>query len=263
LADDVLGEVLTLPYNDQKAVERLLTAHGRGLAALIVDPLSNRAGFPLPRAGFLPFLREITRDLGIVLVYDEVISFRVAHGGAQAKYGGAPDLTAFGKIMGGGLPVGAVGGRDAIMGLLDPRRGAPVVASGGTSSGNPLTMAAGLAAMELLTSDVYDRLDGLGRRLRTQATEAFADAGVPGQLTGDGSLFRILLTATPVTDYRGSLAAALPAAQMLRLHRHLLDEGVIVSHTGLGALSTPMSEAEVDRFVEALRRALKRLREEA
>jgi glutamate-1-semialdehyde 2,1-aminomutase len=165
--------------------------------------------------------------LGIVLVYDEVISFRVAHGGAQAKYGGAPDLTAFGKIMGGGLPVGAVGGRDAIMGLLDPRRGAPVVA------------------------------------LRTQATEAFADAGVPGQLTGDGSLFRILLTATPVTDYRGSLAAALPAAQMLRLHRHLLDEGVIVSHTGLGALSTPMSEAEVDRFVEALRRALKRLREEA
>jgi glutamate-1-semialdehyde 2,1-aminomutase len=261
LAVDVLGEVLTLPYNDRAAAERLLAAHGRGIAALIVDPLSNRAGFPLPGTGFLPFLREITRDLGIVLIYDEVISFRVAYGGAQARYGGAPDLTAFGKIIGGGLPVGAVGGHEAIMALLDPRRGAPAVASGGTSSGNPLTMAAGLAAMELLTPEVYERLERLGRELRTRGTAAFAEAGIPGQLTGDGSLFRILLTATPVTDYRSSLAGALPAAQMMRLHRLLLDEGVIVSHTGLAALSTPMGENEVARFVDALRRALARLRD--
>ena len=259
LADGVLGDVLTLPYNRPEAVERLLARHGRDVAALIVDPLSNRAGFPRPAAGFFPFLRQITRDLGIVLVYDEVISFRIAYDGAQGKYGGEPDLTAFGKIIGGGLPVGAVGGRAEIMALLDASAGAPVVASGGTFSGNPLTMAAGLAAMAQLTPAVYGRLDELGERLRTRATAALAAAGVPGQLTGDGSLFRILLTANPVTDYRSSLAGALPASQMARLHRLLLDEGVIVSNSGLGCLSTPMDETHVDAFVAALNRALAKL----
>ena len=262
LADSVVGDVLTLPYNDRAGVERLLARDGRSLAALIVDPLSNRAGFPLPADGFLPFLREITRDLGIVLIYDEVISFRVAYDGAQGKYGGNPDLTTFGKVIGGGLPVGAVGGADAIMALLDPRQGAPAVASGGTYSGNPLTMAAGLAAMEQLTPEVYVRLDRLGERLRTRATAAFASAGVPGQLTGDGSLFRILPTSNRVTDYRSSLARALPASRFGRLHRYLLDEGIIVSNSGLGALSTPMGEPEIDRFVAALERALTKLKGE-
>ena len=262
LADSVTGEVLTLPYNNPAAVERLLTARGSELAALIVDPLSNRAGFPLPAAGFLEFLRRITRDLGIVLIYDEVISFRVGTGGAQGKYGGDPDLTAFGKIIGGGLPVGAVGGRAEVMSLLDPTGGAPRVTSGGTFSANPLTMAAGLAAMTPLTAAAYERLDALGERLRSRATAAFAAAGVPGQLTGDGSLFRILLTASPVTDYRSSLAGALPAGRMARLHRLLLEEGIIVSTSGLGCLSTPMGEGEVDAFVAALERVLPRLAED-
>jgi glutamate-1-semialdehyde 2,1-aminomutase len=262
LADSVTGDVLTLPYNNPEAVERLLTARGDELAALIVDPLSNRAGFPLPAAGFLDFLRRITRDLGIVLIYDEVISFRVGSGGAQGKYGGDPDLTAFGKIIGGGLPVGAVGGRAEVMGLLDPTGGVPRVTSGGTFSANPLTMAAGLAAMTPLTAAAYERLDALGARLRSRATAAFAAAGVPGQLTGDGSLFRILLTASPVTDYRSSLAGALPASRMARLHRLLLEEGIIVSTSGLGCLSTPMGEDEVDAFVAALERVLPRLAED-
>jgi glutamate-1-semialdehyde 2,1-aminomutase len=259
LADSVPGEVLTLPYNRPAAVERLLSRDGRGVAALIVDPLSNRAGFPLPAEGFLAFLRRVTRDLGILLIFDEVISFRVDPGGAQGKYGGEPDLTAFGKIIGGGLPVGAVGGRAEVMALLDPTERAPAVASGGTFSANPLTMAAGLAAMEQLTPEAYRRLDRLGERLRAGATAAFAEAGVPGQLTGDGSLFRILLTREPVTDYRSSLSGALPAGQMGRLHRLLLDEGVVVSTSGLGCLSTPMGEDQVDAFVDALRRALARL----
>jgi glutamate-1-semialdehyde 2,1-aminomutase len=263
LADAVLGDVLTLPYNDRDAVERLLRRHGRSVAALIVDPLSNRAGFPRPAEGFLAFLREITRDLGIVLVYDEVISFRIASGGAQGKYGGAPDLTTFGKIMGGGLPIGAVGGSDAIMALLDPRQQTPVVASGGTYSGNPLSMAAGLAAMELLTPDVYAHLDQLGTRLRAEGTAALAAAGVRGQLTGDGSLFRILLTSDPVTDYRASVRHALPAGVMGCLHRYLLDEGVIVSSSGLGCVSTPMGTVEIDRFVAALARAAARLQRSA
>lgn len=263
LAEDVAGQVLTLPYNDRATVERLLERDGHALAALMVDPLSNRAGFPLPSDGLLEFLRDITRAHGIVLIYDEVISFRVASGGAQGKYGGDPDLTAFGKIIGGGLPVGAVGGREALMTLLDPRHGPPVVASGGTFSGNPLTMAAGLAAMEQLTPAAYERLDRLGALLRTRGTEALARAGISGQITGDGSLFRILLTATPVTDYRSAVAGALPAGEMARLHRALLDQGVIVSPSGLGCVSTPMGEDEIDRFVSGLARALDTLREGA
>jgi glutamate-1-semialdehyde 2,1-aminomutase len=261
LADDVLGQVLTLPYNDRDAVERLLERQGRSLAALILDPLANRAGFPAPAEGFLAFLREATRAHGIVLIFDEVISFRIAHGGAQSRYGGDPDLTTFGKIMGGGLPIGAVGGRRAIMELLDPTTGAPRVISGGTFSGNPLSMAAGQAAMEQMTPAVYARLDALGERLRREGTAIFARARVPGQLTGDGSLVRIMLTDQPIVDYRSSVRGALPAAAMGRLHRALLDEGVIVSNSGLACLSTPMGEAEVDRFLGALECAVAALRD--
>ncbi|MBI3977561.1 MAG: aspartate aminotransferase family protein [Chloroflexi bacterium] len=259
LAASVEDEVLVLPFNNRAAVERLLEQHGASIAALLVDPLSNRAGFPLPAEGFLDFLRAITRAYGILLIYDEVISFRVGYGGAQGKYGGDPDLTTFGKIMGGGLPVGAVGGRADVMALLDPTRGGAKVASGGTFSGNPLTMAAGLAAMEQMTPAAYERLNALGEQLRRGANAAFTAAEEPGQVTGDGSLFRILLTAEPVADYRSSMTGAAPAERMARLHLHLLDEGIVVATNGLGSLSTPMGVAEVDHFVGGLTRALERL----
>lgn len=259
LAASVEGDVLVLPFNDRAAVERLLSQHGPSIAALILDPLSNRAGFPMPAEGFLSFLREITRAYGIPMIYDEVISFRVGYAGAQAKYGGDPDLTTFGKIIGGGLPVGAVGGRADIMALLDPTRGEPKVASGGTFSANPLTMAAGLAAMEQMTPAAYECLNLLGTQLRARGNELFAAASEPAQLAGDGSLFRIMMTAEPIIDYRSSIRGAAPAERFKRLHLNLLEEGIIVSKDGLGCLSTPMGEAEVDRFVSALERALARL----
>ena len=125
LADSVESDVLTLPYNDREAVTRLLEQHGAEIAALLYDPLCNRSGFPLPQDDFLAFLREITRDYGIVLISDEVISFRVSYQGGAARFGGEPDLTVFGKIIGGGLPIGAVGGSAEIMALLDPTEGPP------------------------------------------------------------------------------------------------------------------------------------------
>ena len=259
LADSVLGDVLVLPFNDREGVARLFERHGHSIAALMVDPLSNRAGFPRPSDGFYDFLREIARQYRIVTIYDEVISFRVGYHGAQGKYGGDPDLTTFGKIVGGGLPIGAVGGRAEIMELLDPTRGSPAVQSGGTFSGNPLSMVAGLAAMEQLGPAEYERLDLFGERLRGRANAAFKAAGEPGQLTGDGSLFRILLTDEPIVDYRSTLNGRSPAARLAQLHLNLLDEGIIVSKDGLGCLSTPMDEAEVDRFVGGLARALQRL----
>jgi glutamate-1-semialdehyde 2,1-aminomutase len=259
LADSVLGEVLVVPYNDAATLERLLSQHGRSIAAFITDPLANRCGFPKPVPGFPGFLREITRAYGIPLINDEVISFRVGPGGAQGKYGGDPDLTTFGKIIGGGLPVGAVGGRAEIMELLDPTRGAARVLSGGTFSANPLTMAAGLAAMEQLTPEVYARLDALGEMLRGRSNEALGSLGESAHLEGDGSLFRVQMSSQPVTDYRSSVRGAAPAERMAQLHLNLLDEGVIIAREGLGCLSTPMGETEVRYFVSALERAVGRL----
>jgi glutamate-1-semialdehyde 2,1-aminomutase len=262
LADSVLDDVLVMPFNDQKAVEKLLERHGRSIAALILDPLSNKGGFPLPAEGFFKFLREITRSYGVLTIYDEVISFRVDSGGAQGKYGGDPDLTTFGKIMGGGLPVGAVGGKAEVMDLLDPTHGSPRVISGGTASANPLTMAAGLAAMEQMTPPVYSRINRLGDSLRKRANEVFAAAGEPAQLTGEGSLFRLLMTAERIVDYRTSVRNASPPERFSRLHRNLLDEGIIISKEGLGCLSTAMGEGEVDQFVKALERAVARLQKD-
>jgi glutamate-1-semialdehyde 2,1-aminomutase len=262
LSDPVLDQVLTLPYNNPAAVEALLAKHGHAIAALITDPLSNRAGFPPPAPGFLAFLRHITRKYGIVLIYDEVISFRIAYGGAQGKYGGSPDLTTFGKIMGGGLPVGAVGGNGDIMSLLDASAGSPRVISGGTFSGNPLTMVAGLAAMDQMTPETYAHLDRIGARLRDESNALFKKMGEKVQLTGDGSLFRILMTDDSITDYRSSIRHSASASRAARLHLNLLDEGIVVGKEGLACLSTPMGDAEVDAFVAALERAVTRLQSE-
>jgi glutamate-1-semialdehyde 2,1-aminomutase len=260
LADSVEDDVLVLPFNDRAAVERLFERHGAAIAALLMDPLSNRAGFPRPEPGFYQFLREVTRQYGIVLIYDEVISFRVGLAGGQGKYGGDPYLTTYGKVIGGGLPVGAVGGSDEIMALLDPTKGPAKVVSGGTYSANPLTMAAGFAAMEQLTSEVFARLDALGERLRTKANAVFAEYDEKAQLTGDGSLFRIIMTDSPITNYRASREGAAQVERLSQLHLNLLDEGFIVSSSGLGSLSTPMGDAEVDAFVDGLKRAVRRLK---
>lgn len=256
LAASVPGEVLVMRYNDRNGVERHLERQGHEIAALLVDPMSVRTGAPLPEPGFLDFLTAITRRFGILLVYDEVISFRVAHGGAQARYGGRPDLTTFGKVIGGGLPVGAVGGRAEVMALLDPTRGPARVLSGGTFSANPLTMVAGLAALRAFSPPAVEAINALGEELRRRANEAFRAAGMAAQVTGDGSLFRIVLTADRVVDYRSAVRNAQPASRMAELHRRLLAEGVIVAKGGLGCLSTPMSGDEVEAFIGALQSAL-------
>jgi glutamate-1-semialdehyde 2,1-aminomutase len=260
LAGSVEAEVLVLPFNDREGVERLLERHAGEVAALIMDPLSQQAGFPHPEPEFYTYLREITRRYEILLIYDEVISFRLGHHGAQGIYGGEPDLTALGKIMGGGLPVGAVGGRADVMDLLDPSRSSPRLASGGTFSANPFTMTSGYAAMELLDPAEFARINALGARLRNEANAALSDAHEPAQVAGDGSLFKILMTSVPVRDYRDVVSTSAPIERSRQLHRNLLDEGIVVSNALLGALSTPMGGAEVEEFVAALDRAVARLR---
>ncbi|MGH7322083.1 MAG: aspartate aminotransferase family protein [Candidatus Rokuibacteriota bacterium] len=256
-----IQETLVLPWNDREATERLVTQYRSELAAVIVDPLSNRMGFIPPAEGFLAFLRALTRAHGILLIFDEVISFRVGLSGASGRYGGDPDLFAFGKIIGGGFPVGATGGTAEVMEVFDPGTRGPRIASGGTFSANPVSMVAGLAMMDAMDAGAFGRLEALGARLRARLGEVFARSPIPGQVTGDGSLFRLLLTARPLRNYRDTVDRV-AEARTERLFHHLLDAGVLVGTNGLGCLSTPMTEREVEAIASGLERALAALARE-
>jgi glutamate-1-semialdehyde 2,1-aminomutase len=252
----VLKNVVVLPWNDAEACEEILTREAGNVAALIVDPYLCNGGLVLPAPGFLERLRAVTEQHGIVLIFDEVISFRTAWGGAQERLGVRPDLTTLGKIIGGGLPVGAFGGRADIMTAYDPRKGGPRISQGGTFNANPVTMAAGLATLNTLTPDAYGRLDALGDRLRGGVSRLLAATRRKGQVTGVGSLFWLHWTTETLTDYRSTRAKDAEAAR--RVFLGLLNEGILLTQRGLGACSLAMTDEDVDRFVNALARVLAR-----
>ncbi|HZU18190.1 MAG TPA: aspartate aminotransferase family protein [Candidatus Dormibacteraeota bacterium] len=239
---------VVLPYNAPDAAERILRAHADELAGVIVEPVIGRPVIPA-EPEFLERLRRVTRELGMLLIFDEVISLRLAPGGAQSALGVIPDLTTMGKIIGGGLPVAAFGGRREVMELLDPRAEAPI-AQGGTYNGNPLGMAAGLAAMRELTPEIYEDLNRRGERLADQAREVFATHGVPVQVNSAGSLFAFHFTDRPVRDYRSAAAADRRRGHELFLG--LLNQGVMLAPRGMGCLCTAHGEAETERFLDAL-----------
>jgi glutamate-1-semialdehyde 2,1-aminomutase len=252
----VLKSVVVLPWNDLEACEEILSKEAASIAGLIVDPYLCNAGLVPPHAGFLERLREITAQHGIVLIFDEVISFRVAWGGAQERLGIRPDLTTLGKIIGGGLPVGAFGGRGDIMSAYDPRRGGARISQGGTFNANPVTMAAGIATLNALTPEAYARLDALGDRLRGGVARLLAATRRKGQITGVGSLFWLHWTTAALTDYRSTRPK--DAEMSTRVFLGLLNEGIVLTQRGLGACSLAMSEEDTDRFVNALARVLSR-----
>jgi glutamate-1-semialdehyde 2,1-aminomutase len=246
----VLEDVVVLPFNHARLAAARIEREAGSLAAVIVDPVPNRVGLIPARVEFLTALREVTAANGILLIFDEVISFRAGYHGAQGAFGVRPDLTTFGKIIGGGFPVGAVGGRAEVMAVFDPRGGKPAVPHGGTFNGNPVTMAAGLAAMGLMDEAAYTRLDELGETLRRGFRACLERAGVPGAITGMGSLFRIHPVERAFADYRSAMADGAEKKRLDELHRALLDHGVLISPTGLGCLSTAVTEAEIEYFLE-------------
>jgi glutamate-1-semialdehyde 2,1-aminomutase len=251
----VLKHVVVLPWNDLDACVKILEKGARDLAALIIDPLLANAGMIPAQEGFLEGLREATARLGILLIFDEVISLRVGYDGAQARYGGEPDLTTMGKIIGGGFPVGATGGRREVMAVFDPGTKGPRVAAGGTFSGNPISMIAGLAAMTAMDRAAFARLETMGARVRGRLNELLQRSGQPGQVTGDGSLFRFVMVGRPLRSYRDVVEPGVAERQM-RLFMALLDAGIMVNSNGLACLSTPMGDAELAQIEAATERAL-------
>jgi glutamate-1-semialdehyde 2,1-aminomutase len=252
----VLKHTVVLPWNDQEACAEILAREADQIAGLIVDPLLCNAGLVPPAEGFLEFLREETQRRGIVLIFDEVISFRVAWGGAQERFGIRPDLTTLGKVIGGGLAVGAFGGRRDIMEFYDPRKTGPRISQGGTFNANPVTMAAGIATLTALTPEAYTRLDVLGERLRGGLARLFSNTRRKGQVTGVGSLLWLHWTTEALTDYRSTRPKDPETA--LRVFIGLINEGILLTQRGLGACSLAMSDEDVDRFVNALARVLAR-----
>jgi glutamate-1-semialdehyde 2,1-aminomutase len=246
----VLDDVVVVPFNRPEVAVARIERHARELAAVILDPLPNRVGLIPASPEFLRALRDVTRAHGILLILDEVIAFRAGYHGAQGAFGIEPDLTTLGKIIGGGFPVGAVGGRAEVMAVFDPRGGPPAVPHGGTFNANPVTMAAGLAAMTLLDRAAFSRLGDLGAKVRGAMADCFKRAGVPGQVMGLGSLFRIHGTERDLVDYRTARLEPAEAERHGRLMRLLIEHGVLISPTGLGCLSTPMTDVEVEGLLE-------------
>lgn len=256
ITSGVLQDVIAMPFNNKEAVESIIEKNRNTLAAVIADPLPSRAGLVPPQKGFFPFLREITRKHGILLISDEVKSFRLSYGGGQEMFGMEPDLTALGKFIGGGFPAGAVGGRAEIMLVFDPSRGRPRVPHAGTFNANPVTMIAGRVTLEKFTRAAIKRLNELGESLINKLNELFVQSKVKAQVTGAGSLFLIHLTSSHLTDYRSSFPDQLQKEMMSRLFFKLLEAAIFIAPEGLGALSTPMTTKEVDSFLIAMESSL-------
>ena len=256
LADGVLESVVVIPFNETEPARGILERHKDELAAVIVEPMLGSVGMLPASHDFLAMLREFTTENGVVLIFDEVISFRVAPGGSQEYYGVTPDMTSLGKIVGGGFAVGAFGGRHDIMGMYDPTSG-PRVAHAGTFNANPATMLAGSVTLEQLTPEVYRRLAEVTERLRHGLREAGQDLEVPVQVTGLGSLFGIHFLEDSLVGYRDIARADSKFRHQVFLG--LLNEGILIAPNLVGAVSTALGEPEVDAFVDAFRRVLQRL----
>ena len=251
------SQTLTVPYNDIESVKSLVRKHWRNLACLIVEPIAGNMGVVLPQRGFLQQLRTLTRQHGILLIFDEVISgFRVAYGGAQTLYGIDPDLTCLGKIIGGGLPVGAYGGSNEIMEMVAP---AGPVYQAGTLSGNPLAVTAGIETLKRLhASGVYEKLERRGNQLAQGLAQAARQANVPFYQTRVGSLLGGFFTEGPVVDYLSAKKA--DTGRYAKFFHGMLKRGSYFAPSQFEAafVSTAHTKADVDRTVKAAHDAFKR-----
>ncbi len=251
----VAAQTLVARYNDLDAVEALFAAHPGQIAAVIVEPVAANMGVVAPEPGFLAGLREISTREGALLVFDEVITgFRVAAGGAQARYGVTPDLTVLGKVIGGGLPVGAYGGRANLIDLVAP---AGPVYQAGTLSGHPAAMAAGEATLAALDPDIYEALDASGSALEAGLNEAAREAGTPASVARVGSLLTLFFRERPPRNFDEAREADADAFR--RFFRSMVAAGILLPPSPHEAwfLSAAHTDADLSRTIEAARSALR------
>jgi len=253
LAPHTADHVVVLPFNNIQACERLITQHKDELAAVIVDPLSTAAGLALPDTAFLEMLRSITERLGVLLIFDEIVSFRMSSGGTQKAYGIMPDLTCLGKVIAGGTAAGAFGGRADVMALYDPTTGSPAIPQSGTYNGNPLSAVAGVATLQTMNDTAYEHVGSLAKYIVEGLESAFQVAGVTATVVVAGSLFRIYFLDTPPQNYR---QAALDNKEKHRWWKfYLLNQGFVTRQGGCTSL--PMTETHADALIQAVGDGLK------
>ena len=246
------ANTLTAPYNDLEAVKALFAENPDAIAGVILEPIVGNAGFIQPEPGFLEGLRELTKENGALLVFDEVMTgFRISYGGAQAHFGVTPDLTTMGKVIGGGLPVGAYGGRADIMGMVAP---AGPMYQAGTLSGNPLAMTAGIKTLELLKQPgTYDKLTATTQKLVAGIKEAAQAAGLPITAGSVSAMFGFFLCEGPVRNFEE--AKATDAERFGMLHRAMLERGVYLAPSAFeaGFTSLAHSDGDIEATINAFR----------
>jgi glutamate-1-semialdehyde 2,1-aminomutase len=247
-----LNDVVVIPFNDPERAIHILDQHAGQIACILLDLMPHRVGLMQASKPFLRALHEWTRKHGALLVCDEVITFRSNFGGAQAWYDVQPDLTAMGKMIGGGFPVGAIAGRAEVMDVMDPWSQKARFPLSGTYSANPVTMVAGLAAMELFDRPAVLRLNQLADLARSRIAEAIQLAGVSACVAGAGSMFRVHMKPEVPQDYRSGYQTEAEVGALKVLLDHLAANGILLIETGSGALSTPMTEKEIDLLGEAM-----------
>ena len=241
---------ITLPFNDVNALTAVIKNEWKSIACVIIEPVVGNIGCVLPKSGFLESLRTLTKDYGIVLIFDEVMTgFRVSYGGAQAYYGITPDMTCLGKVIGGGLPVGAYGGKKQIMAMVSPE--GPVYQAG-TLSGNPLAMTAGIETLKILSKDgIYEKLENISALLERGLRDAAKTAGVKTRFYRAGTMFCTYFTDTNVVDYE--TAKTSDTSKFSRFFSAMLQRGVYIapSQFEAGFISLAHTEKDIEKTVRA------------
>lgn len=253
---NALKDVLVTPFNDIERTARVIEKNKSEVACIIIEPIMGSAGQITPDPDYLRFLRKITQDCGIVLIFDEVVTGRLTTGGAQKFYGITPDITTLGKIIGGGTPVGAFGGKRSIMEMYDPRL--KQMYHSGTFNGNAVTVAAGLAAMEAYDEEAVEYVNTLGSYFRDEVEKIYVRLGLNMKISGEGSIYNILFTDKNVKNYRDVAGSHEDLNRVL--YMDLLTRGVFDAERGMFCMSTAMKRSDVQWGLSVLEEALKDMR---
>jgi len=242
----VLNDISVVPFNDLDSVETTLKKHQNKIAGIIMEPMLGSRGMIPPLSDYLKGMRELANRYQVLLIFDEIMTFRLTLGGLHAFFGVEADLIALGKIIGGGFPVGAFGGKREILGMYDPSR-TDYINHSGTFNGNNITMAAGVAALTNYDQEAIDKVNRLGEKLREGFNTAFQTAGIKGQVTGLGSLLQVHWKAGTISNAKEAFIGRERIKGLIELfHLEMMNRGIFAAPRGMFCISTPMTEKEID-----------------